>query len=250
MKQQASTDTEAFPAQLGAEQQYRSLLRTFPHLTQEQEHALLERALAGEQVRNDLILSLQPRVYSLAYRLASRHLRGREQATERMDFVQRANEEMLWMFTVALSKENPCSYLLKVARLTMIDCLREREAPQEQDKEQSSFLCLNLSACEDMSSLLHALPGEIRLEQSRKADTAYAFLYQAIFTLPEKQRLVMLRHYGLGCAPEPLNSISRSLSPRSPRPANAHYHHKRALITLAQTLRPAFPLFKRAGGVQ
>jgi len=216
----------------------------------EQEQTLIERALAGEQIRNDLIVSLQPRVYSLTYRLTSRYSRGKEQATERMDFVQRANEEMLRMFPVALSKENPCSYLLKVARLTMIDGIREREASQQQDKEQSSLLGLDLSACEDTSSLLDAIPVEIRLEPSRKADTAYTFLYQAILTLPEKQRLVMLRHYGLGCAPEPLNIISRSLSPRSPRPANAHYHHKRALLTLAQTLRPVFSLFKRSGGVQ
>jgi len=245
MKQQAST--EVFPAQLGAEQQYRSLLLTFPQFTEEQEQALIERALAGENVRNDLILSLQRRVYNLAYRLASKYLRGKEQATERMDFVQKANEAMLKRFSLALTKENPCSYLLKVARLTMVDCIREIEVSQERDEGQSSLLGLDLSACEDASSLIDAIPVEVHLESSRKTDTAYALLYQAILTLPEKQRLVMLRHYGLGCAPEPLNIISRHLFPKSPR--NAHYHHKRALIVLERTLGPAF-FTRAAGGAQ
>jgi RNA polymerase sigma factor (sigma-70 family) len=245
MKQQAHT--EAFPAQLGAEQQYRSLLLTFPLLTEEQEHALIERALAGEQVRNDLILSLQPRVYSLAHRLASKYLCGKEQATERMDFVQKANEEMLQMFTVALSKENPCSYLLKVARLTMIDCMKEIKASQERNGEHDgSLLGLDLSDGEDASSFIEAIPVEVRLASPRDASTAYGALYQAIGALPEKQRFVMLLHYGLGCTPEPLNIISRRLSPKSPRPANAHYHHKRALIVLERTLGPAF--FTRAAG--
>ncbi len=246
MKQQAST--EAFPAQLDAEQQYRSLLLTFPHLTEEQEHALIERALAGEPVRNELILSLQRRVYNLAYRLASKYLRGKEQATERMDFVQKANEAMLKRFSLALTKENPCSYLMKVARLTMIDCIREIEASHKKSEGQSALLGLDLSDCEDTSSLLDAIPVEVHLEAPHNINAAYALLYQAIGTLPEKQRLVMLRHYGLGCAPEPLNIISRSLSPKSPRPANAHYHHKRALAVLERTLAPALPLFSRAAG--
>ncbi len=245
MKQQVPTG--AFPAQLGAEQQYRSLLLTFPQFTEEQEQALIERALAGENVRNDLILSLQRRVYNLAYRLASKYLRGKEQATECMDFVQKANEAMLKRFSRALTKEKPCSYLLKVARLTMIDCIREIEASQEKGEGQSFLLGLDLSECEDASSLIDALSVEIRLEAPREADTAYALLYQAIQALPEKQRLVMLRHYGLGCAPEPLNIISRRLSPKSPR--NAHYHHKRALIVLERTLGPAF-FTRAAGGAQ
>jgi len=247
MKQQASTEA-VFPAQLDAEQQYRSLLLTFPQLTEEQEQALIERALAGEPVRNELILSLQRRIYNLAYRLASRYLRGKEQATERMDFVQKANETMLKRFSLALTKENPCSYLMKVARLTMIDCIREIEASQEKSEGQSALLGLDLSDGEDTSSLLDAIPVEVHLESSRKTDTAYAVLYQAILTLPEKQRLVMLRHYGLGCAPESLNIISRSLSPKSPRPANAHYHHKRALVVLERMLAPALPLFSHAAG--
>jgi len=245
MKQQASTEA-VFPTQLDAEQQYRSLLLTFPQLTEEQEHALIERALAGEPIRNELILSLQRRVYNLAYRLASRYLRGKEQATERMDFVQKANEVMLKRFSRALTKENPCSYLMKVARLTMIDCIREIEASQEKGEEQSSLLGLDLSDYEGTSSLIDALSVEIHLEAPREADTAFTLLYQAIQTLPEKQRLVMLRHYGLGCAPEPLNIISRHLFPKSPR--NAHYHHKRALIVLERTLGPAFFTRAAAGG--
>jgi DNA-directed RNA polymerase specialized sigma24 family protein len=240
----------AFAAQLGAEQQYRSLLLTFPHFSEEQEHALIERALAGEQVRNDLIVSLQPHIYNLAYRLASRYLFGKEQATERMDLVQKANEEMLRMFAVALSKENPCSYLLTVARFTMIDCLKEIQASKARRGERDEAL-LDPPDGEDVSPFIEALPVEVRLVPSRDAGTPYGALYQAIGALPEKQRFVMLRHYGLGCAPEPLNSISRRLSPQSPRPANAHYHHKRALVVLERVLGPALlHLSRAAGGAQ
>ena len=93
------------PVFLDAERQYRSQLLNLPHFTEEQEQALLERALTGEDVKNDILLSLQHRIYSTAYRLASRHLRGKEQAVERLDFVQAANVEMLKMFPVALTKE-------------------------------------------------------------------------------------------------------------------------------------------------
>lgn len=245
---QQRAHTEAFPAQLGAEQQYRRLLLTFPHITQEQEHGLIERALAGEHVRNDLILSLQPCVYNLAYRLTSKCLRGKEQATERMDFVQKANEALLKRFSRALAKENPCSYLLKVARLTMIDCIREIETSRQHSGEQDGAL-LDPSDCEDVSALIEAIPAEGRFTPPREASTVYGVLYQAIQALPEKQRLVMMWHYGLGCAPESLNVISRRLFPKSPH--NAHYHHKRALIVLKRTLGPVFPLFSRTtGGAQ
>ena len=224
MKQQAQT--EVVPAQLGAEQQYRSLLLTFPRFTQAQEQALIERALAGEPVRNDLIVSLQGQVYHLAHRLASKSLRGKEQATERMDLVQEANRAMLKRFSRALTKENPCSYLLKVARLTMIDCIRTLDASGQQAKEDDTA-----------SALLDGISLQVQRQASRQSKATHALLYQAITTLPEKQRLVIVRCYGLGGAPESLNAISRSLSSTSSRHAkNAYHHHKRALVALKEHL--------------
>ncbi len=217
--------TQTLPAVLDAERQYVSQLRSFPSLTQEQEQALLDRALAGEKVSGDIVLSLQQRVYSLAYRMAARYLQGKEQATERMDFVQEANRAMLRHFQLALTKENPYSYLLKAARTAMIDCIRKIEASQRDQEEVSSF-----SEC---------IPTEIHTESSRKNESTYT-------------PLVMLRHYGFGHAPETLNTISRSLSPTSKTSTrnNANYHHKRALTSLQQALGSAFPLLSHAGGVQ
>ena len=230
--------TQALPAVLDAERQYVSQLRSFPSLTQEQEQALLDRALAGEKVSGDIVLSLQQRIYSLAYRMAARHLQGKEQAIERMDFVQEANRAMLRHFQLALTKENPYSYLLKAARTAMIDCIRKIEASQRDQDEVSSF-----SEC---------IPTEIHTESSRKNEATYTPLYQAVQMLPEKQRLVILRHYGFGCAPEPLNTISRSISLKACASTrnNANYHHKRALTSLQQALGSAFPLLSHAGGVQ
>ena len=244
--------SEASPVQLGAEQQYRRALLTFPSLSEEQEQALIVRALAGEDVRNDLILSLQRRVYNLAYRMADKYLRGKkEQAAERMDFVQKANEEMLLSFRTALRKENPSAYLLKVARFTMIDCMKEVQASQKRTRDGERNILLDDDAFdgEDMTSFIETIPVEVRLLPPRDPHTTYGALYLAIQDLPEKQRLVMMQHYGIGCAPEPLNIISRKLFPNSPR--NAHYHHRRALAVLERMLGPSFPhALAVAGGAQ
>ncbi len=238
------------------ERQYRNQLHTFPQLTEDQEQALIERALDGEPVRDELIFSfsIQRRIYNFAYRLAAKYLR-REQAIEMPDLINSANEAMLRRFQRSLTKENPIAYLLKVARLTMIDGVNGRSDSIKtyQDEESVSVLRLDLATCDDDEALAHALSVEIRLESPQQDDDARAIaLHKAIQMLPETQRIVMLRHYGFGHAPEPLNAISRSLSSTSKASTrnNANYHHKRALRTLQQALGSTFPLLSRVGGIQ
>ena len=215
------------PSILNAEHQYRSLLLTFPQSTEEHLQSLNSRALAGENVRDEMIFALQRRVYNRAYRLAAKYMPGKEQALERLDLVQEANKAMLRWFQPALTKDTPSAYLLKVAQSAMFDCIRKIETTHESDE------VLDLAAI------------EILLESASKDETTNIQLYQAIKTLPEKQRLVIRRHYGIGCAPESLNAISREISPRSPK--NAHERHKKALIALQQMLEPTFPWLMSGG---
>ncbi len=238
--QRQAHDLEALPV-LTLEQHYRTLLASFPTLTKEQEQALVQRAQAGENVRDEVVLSLQRRVYALA----TKYLRPGS-TVERMDLVQAATEAMLQSFPLALVKENPCSYLLRVARLTMINSLNgrtDRLIKTYHHEDTVPVLSLDQLICKDGATLADLLPVEVRLEPTQKRKDAFTIL-QAIETLPEMQRLVIQRHYGLTSSPESLNTISRSLAPHSPRPANAHYYNKRALATLRKHLSTC------AGGVQ
>ena len=82
----------------------------FPRLTREQEGALIERARAGEDVRDQVILSLQQRVHALA----AKYARPEEQE-EFCDLVNSANVALLKSYTRALSSPNPYAYLLRTA---------------------------------------------------------------------------------------------------------------------------------------
>ncbi len=236
---------EATPM-LPVDQQYRLSFASFPHLNDEQELTLIERAYAGEDVRNDAVLSLQERVYTLAAKYAHR-----DKAIERMDLVMEASVAMFESFDRALTKENPFSYLLQVARNAMVDCVNGRSDLIKTREGHIPVLSLDLPN-EEGDSLADTLACEVRLgEVHHSLERTFTSLCEAIEGLPEKQRMVIQRHYGFDSEPQSLNMISRSLTrkAKSDRPANAHYHSKRAHAALRSRLASLFPQYAMGGAL-
>lgn len=221
---------------------------TIPYFTQEQERALLVRARNGENVRDDILLLFQPRLYALA----AIYVRKSRQV-EWGDLVSVANIALLERMKVALTKHNPYGYLQRVAQLTMIAAISGRNdlIKTHSEVESVPIQSLDVPLCEDGSTLADLLPIEVRIESSALAQARYAAryaaLHKAIEALPEKQRLVIEQHYGFGYSPEPMNAISRSLSPHTPHPSTAYYYNRRALKALRRALLPFFPQYNAKG---
>jgi len=206
----------------------------FPRLTTEQEGALIERARAGEDVRDQVILSLQQRVHALAAKYARPE--GQE---DFCDLVNSANVALLKSYTQALRSPNPYAYLLRTARSTMINYFYGYG--EHTQRERVPMLSLDTNYSEDGTPLSDLLSTEQTVEQATPLEeAAFAFLRQAVAALPEKQRLVVERHYGFGQVPESLNTIKGGSSPRNSRSMDARYQHSKALASLRAMLAPVF----------
>ncbi len=223
--------------------------RMYLHSTKEQERELLIRARNGENVRDDILLLFQPRLWALAALYARK-----SKQVERGDLVSAANIALLERMDVALTMQNPYGYLQRVAQLTMIAAISGRNdlIKTHSEVESVAVQSLDVPLCEDGSTLADLLPIEVRLESSplmqARYAAQYAVLHKAIEALPEKQRLVIEQHYGFGYSPEPMNAISRSFSPHTPHPSTAYYYNRRALKALRRALLPFFPQYNSKGG--
>lgn len=227
-------------------------LSRFPRLTREQEGNLLARARAGgdPQVQQEIVLSLQPRLYTLARRYART-----SSFLDSDDLVSCANIAILEKFQHALLKNNPYAYLYRVAQKTMLASISGRYdfVKRHSEQERIPITSLDIPLEDDGTTLADVLPqaSESRSDASRQEqlERISMALYRAIEALPEKQKFVIQRSFGLGGhAPERINDISRQLQLRgtSSHPSNAHYHSKHALRTLHHVLSPLFPQYTTA----
>ncbi|GCF06870.1 sigma-70 family RNA polymerase sigma factor [Dictyobacter arantiisoli] len=199
---------------------------------------LFRRAAEGEDVLTIICETLQPILKRMARRVAFTHPNWHLDSD---DLQQEANVTVLAAFEHACTKDDPLSYILKAAKISMIETYISGRAEliKTNHTYQYTITYVSLDAPSttdegEAATVAHFLETETRLD-IRENEHAFAWLRAAIDALPEKQRLVMQCHYELG---ETLNEISRRLSPSSPRPANAHYHHKRALHALHDVLAP------------
>ena len=217
-----------------------------------QEGNLIARARAGgdPQVQHEIVLSLQPRLYQLARRYARSST-----LLDSDDLVSCANIVILEKFQVALLKNNPYAYLYRVAQKTMLVNISGRNdfVKRHSEQERIGITSLDIPVEDDGTTLADILPQtfESRADTSsqEQLECISMVLHRAVDTLPEKQRFVIQRSFGLGGhAPERINDISRQLQLRgtSSHPSNAHYHSKHALHTLRRVLSPLFPQYENA----
>lgn len=239
MTQQAPALPSAFGAVLTSEQLYRLEVARLPRLNRAQEQTLVARAKAGEDVRNEIVLSLQTRICTLATRY-SRYRYGNGTPVDWLDLCQAANSVILETFAQALIKRELYPYLLGVARMAMIACLSGRDdlIKTHHHRESIPVLSLDRPPHDDgplLADLLHSDDVSLPTEEPQRTD--YRPLYQAIAALSEAHRIVIKRHYGLDCPPETLDAISADLGkPTARRPSLAHSRKRQALIAMREQL--------------
>ena len=234
------TSVNELPVSLSAAQMYRSeIAQRVPRLSKEQQHereqALLEHIKAGEHdARDELLLLLQPPVFRLATRYSQR---GKRLDGEKWgDLVQQANVEMLGALGQALRADNPCSYLIGVARLAMIQWISGRNDPIKRHNEQKrvEVISLDVPLYEDGTALADLLPES---HTPRPPETHYVALHQVIEILSTKYQVVVRRHYGFDGPPESLNAISHSIAKPGTHKTNVAYdRHEKALRTMRSHL--------------
>lgn len=174
-----------------------------PRPTHEEERTLIERARAGEPVRNDILLSLQDQVLALASRFVRLVWAAQGKRLEWLECVQVAMLAILTSFDKALEKDDPYPYLLGVARGAMRASINsytdliKTYSPQERITVES----LDAPLTDDGGTLADLLPTETRLEgkppPSPLVEQYRPLLLQLVERLPEAQRNVILLHYGL-----------------------------------------------------
>jgi RNA polymerase sigma factor (sigma-70 family) len=229
------TTTRELPIPLSAAQMYRNeIVQRLPKLShaqqREREQALIERLKVGAQdAREELLLLLQPAVFRLAARFSGKH-------AEWGDLVNEANVRMLERMDEVLGKDNPCSYLLGVARLAMIQWISGRNDPIKRHNEQKRVEVISLDAplYEDGTALADLLPEP---HTPRPPETHDVALHQVIEILSAKYQVVVRRHYGFDGPPESLNAISHSIAKPGTRKTNVAYdRHEKALRTMRRHL--------------
>lgn len=167
---------------------YRREIYTYPRQTRDEEQLLITRARAGDaKAREDIMQGCLKYVLAIAvyYRKFLRHDDG-------ADLVGIGNLAIAENIDRALTKENPYGYLQVCAKLTIIR------------------YCRNHS---------HACEWELMERDALRSNTvppvnrSYDWLYQAIEQLPQQQRDMLTKHFGLyGERKESLYQIGRQLS--------------------------------------
>jgi DNA-directed RNA polymerase specialized sigma24 family protein len=225
-----------------------ALRRMYPaSMSTSQQQELLAHAQTGSlQARNELLVSIQPRLYSLAQRFLRQPIKWQEQFVEPMDLVNTANVVLLRWFTRALAHDDPLAYLLTAARTAMLDYLSGKQGFIKTHSYQRPYNIVSLDTYSDEVDLLcadYSPLEEMCWDHTASPTQKYEELYQAIEQLPSKQREVILRQFGLhGHQPESVYAIGRSFSAQktSSRPRNAGYYKQRALLALRQALSSNF----------
>ena len=210
-----------------------------PKLQQrEREHTLVEQARNGDmQARHDLILTLQYVVFSLATSLS--HRRKRPDPDLWADLVQEANAQMLEVLGKAIWADNPCSYLVGVARLSMLRWLYGKSDFIRRHDKQPRVEVLSLDAPLNEEGLTLADVLAVSGSSASRADTETRSraVREAIHSLKQKQQEVILRHYGFLGPAESLNAISSTIArPATHKTDVAYRRHKEALRTMRQQL--------------
>jgi DNA-directed RNA polymerase specialized sigma24 family protein len=206
------------------------------------EQAFLERAQAGEDIRDEAVLSLKPTIERMASRLYARlSPQSRVQAVEMHDLEQEAYARMLALFPKSLQQKEPFRWLCGTAYGAMRDQLNgPGDAIKRQPRDKPiPVLRLDRPLTDDGATLADILPDSLR-SSPHLPEYTRAMIEQAIGTLPEKQRLIILLHFGFTGVPVSLNQIGRDVHSHHVRP-HSTYQYKKALGTLRQALSDIFP---------
>jgi DNA-directed RNA polymerase specialized sigma24 family protein len=230
-----------------SDQQYEHDMREYGlTLFSEEKAVLVEQARAGDmRARQDICLSF---LDSNSY-LAAKYARAYSWACPRIeyqDLAQLANETVLSVLDIALSKEKPFGYIaISVQHAILAQCLTHatlisRPIPSENAWKYPYLQVISLDApqfrddgtqysfADTLANTLLALAPD---------EKEYPLLDAFINALPERQRETVLTHYGLReHAPERIADIARA---RGQKPDSVSIVHRRALANLRRQMEAA-----------
>ena len=185
---------------LTSEEQYRSITKHLPRFTREQEADLIQRARTGDSAaREELIISCLNYVGFIANWCARFVYHD-----DYLDLVGIGNLVIVENLDKALAKDNPCGYLRKIVKCTVVTyCLTHASLVTRPVKSEPTY-----TVSFDTPVYANTLSQE-PVVVSEKAD--YTLLYQALERLPQAYQEVLARYYGLYDKPvESLYAHSRS----------------------------------------
>lgn len=185
----------------------------------EQRDALIEQARAGDQEAQELLIcSCLSFVFYRAWTYADllRH-------DDPMDLVSVGNVAMVEALEKALWAANPIKYLISQGAYAIAHYVYHERYMIKRDKHKNVVTPDVSLDAELQSGLTYGglvgTPAQVDISSSYEGDSdaqedeKYAPLYQALSKLTRKQRIVVMRHLGLGDygAPESLADIGRSM---------------------------------------
>lgn len=200
---------------------------------QELQDELIERARAGDQeARELLICSCLSFVFYRAWRYKDelRH-------DDPMDLVSVGNLAMLEVLDKALYADNPIKYLISYGAYAIAHYVYHDSPMIKRDKHRNivtpvASLDAELGQTDLTYNDVLGMIDEVNL-LSDSDDKNYADLYQALDRLTEKQRYVVMKHFGLGDAPAPLAEVGRQMAIK---PESAWKHWRAARKRLKKLL--------------
>jgi DNA-directed RNA polymerase sigma subunit (sigma70/sigma32) len=213
-------------------EQYRCELHQVGRFTTAEEEEVIERARCHDPQARDALITCGLRY--VAY-IAWYYRPYARKSDDYLDIVGVGNLALVENVDKALEKPNPIAFLFVSAKWAMIHyCCYHASLIPRRSKQQGAITCVSLDQPgRSGPSLGETLACE---EQSTQPEKDYAALYRAIHQLDDKDRYVVLRHYGLdGDGPEPLTAISKRLSD-NPKHTIAHLRLMRALVKLHRFL--------------
>lgn len=220
---------------LTSTQQYHCELSFLPRFTQEEERELRDRARAGdEQARSSLIENC---LRYVAY-ISARYKRFVHH-DDYLDLVGVGNLAVVEYAEKALAMDSPCAYLFTVAKYAIINyCMTHASLitkSRDYDAPDPYTGSLDTPIYQDSNTTLLDL---LATPEPTRAERDYTGLYEALDTLPERYRNVLIRHYGLcGHQAESLYEMSRAMSENpGPKSCAAYLIEYRALARLRQRL--------------
>lgn len=220
-------------------QQYRYELSCLPRLTSQEENEISTLARAGgEQARARLIENCLRYIAFIAARY-KRYVHH----DDYLDLVGVGNLAVVEHVEKALTVDNPHAYLFAVAKCEIITyCMtraslitRSRYTPIAEMYVESLDAPLHRDGNVSLLDRLIATEAE---PGQKGEESDYTDLYSALDALPERQREVLTRHYGLrGHPAESLYEMSRELTANpGPKSCVAYMIEYRALARLRQHL--------------
>jgi hypothetical protein len=233
---------------LGNEERYHQDIADLPSPTLEEEQVLIEQARAGDRdARDALLLSCLGYIKTVARKYAVICAACGNKRIEYLDLVQVGNLTLLECFDKAIVHPCPYGYLKRAAAGGIIKyCQKHASLITSPSERGGTILPMVPVASLDVPAFSQegeSTVGDLLAAPSPTSTDGkdFSVLYRVLERLTRKQHDVIVRHYGIDCAPVDLFTLSCEMRRVAGKPfkesANAAYSlHRSAVVKLRKQL--------------